>query len=282
MKFLKSFTCALLILTMFCGCKSKSESNVKSDPKSLEEAAKARTSATVVTLKGFDNVDENTVFSNAAYFSGNGLYYYSASSAVDGENNSKLICEVLLAEGEKALAVDNYYGTDCSVMVTGGNWYFVQQSSEEDGKFDIMRSPYKNVIQSVLGGDISSVAADLGLCGGELYRAYYDMEGNTEKYKVDISALGGETILALYNGLDSYGDTAVIKTDKAFYLISEKETADSAYSSYSPSAEKINRITKIDTLSEFYDDVLNIAPGYVITKDKKAILLKGLLDDDNY
>ncbi len=279
MKILKSSLCLIFVLAVLCGCGTKAKKETASDPKTLEEAAKSRSQSSVITLKGADSINAETLFSNAVYFSGGKLYYYSFTSAVDGENNAKALCDVTLGGGEKAVAVDNYYGTDCSVMVTGGNWYFIQQSDETDGQYDIMRTPYKNVIQDILGSDFTSLAADLALINGELYRAYYDMSGNTEKYKVDISALGNENISALYHGLDSYGDTAIIKTDKAFYLISEKASADAANTAES---ERINRITKIDTLTEFYDDVLNIAPGYVITKDKKAILLKGLLDDKNY
>lgn len=204
---------------------------------------------------------------------------------------------------------DVYYknGEFYSVRFQGGKYTFGQKSGyplfskvyrySDDGKslvdatgeFLLSSKVYSciNPIITLTGGKVcllfSGKYLDKGTTGWNWYR---DMDRREYiAFDLDTSLIGSEKPLRLFN-------RNILMTDKAFYEIvyaskplydsdaKAQLAPDGSVSPYFPAKDHLNcnlALRRIDILTEYYSDVLNICTSHVITKDMKLLPIKEVM-----
>ena len=272
----KVFLLVVLVL-IITGCGKKEEDKVNLN--SLKEEAmynkKVDDDSYYKKISG-DVINEDTLFSEMAFITGNEAYIFDPSSLREGNFKYKKV--FVIPEEVKVLSMDIPYGADIS-FYSDNNKKYTFRDSNYDRNVENTYAYYDNAIYSSSDyvvkdySDYFKVPISYDLMGNlfyakdnVLYKKNYGYYDFIKKINIDdsISKIDGnyegEKILKIYN-------QRIVKTDKAFYEVVE----------YYKDGVLSTTTLKMDLLSKYYDEVLTLTYEYVILKDYTIIPINDTL-----
>lgn len=217
------------------------------------------------------------------FVNGGKMYKYNVDKLYSNETNCKLIGT--MENDEYGIAINNM-----GIINNDGilyNDYWANQKCENCGGVFVKDNLHDgwvnyfeavkintNIISSNNMSHINQPNYDIiTYVDGELvayYRNYMDDKRKIGEYKIDISSIGEEDIINLYNG--------IIKTNKSYYYISRKTTNASECNKYVDiECEYKYYLEKDDTLTKYYNEIMNIDYAHIITNNYEVVDMSGYL-----
>lgn len=272
----KVFLLVVLVLIITgCGKKEEDKVNLNSLKEEVMYNKKVDDDSYYKKISG-DVINEDTLFSEMAFITGNEAYIFDPSSLREGNFKYKKV--FVIPEEVKVLSMDIPYGTDIS-FYSDNNKKYTFRDSNYDRNVENTYAYYDNAIYSSSDyvvkdySDYFKVPISYDLMGNlfyakdnVLYKKNYGYYDFIKKINIDdsISKIDGnyegEKILKIYN-------QRIVKTDKAFYEVVE----------YYKDGVLSTTTLKMDLLSKYYDEVLTLTYEYVILKDYTIIPINDTL-----
>lgn len=272
----KVFLLVVLVLIITgCGKKEEDKVNLNSLKEEVMYNKKVDDDSYYKKISG-DVINEDTLFSEMAFITGNEAYIFDPSSLREGNFKYKKV--FVIPEEVKVLSMDIPYGADIS-FYSDNNKKYTFRDSNYDRNVENTYAYYDNAIYSSSDyvvkdySDYFKVPISYDLMGNlfyakdnVLYKKNYGYYDFIKKINIDdsISKIDGnyegEKILKIYN-------QRIVKTDKAFYEVVE----------YYKDGVLSTTTLKMDLLSKYYDEVLTLTYEYVILKDYTIIPINDTL-----
>lgn len=272
----KVFLLVVLVLIITgCGKKEEDKVNLNSLKEEVMYNKKVDDDSYYKKISG-DVINEDTLFSEMAFITGNEAYIFDPSSLREGNFKYKKV--FVIPEEVKVLSMDIPYGADIS-FYSDNNKKYTFRDSNYDRNVENTYAYYDNAIYSSSDyvvkdySDYFKVPISYDLMGNlfyakdnVLYKKNYGYYDFIKKINIDdsISKIDGnyegEKILKIYN-------QRIVKTDKAFYEVVE----------YYKDGVLITTTLKMDLLSKYYDEVLTLTYEYVILRDYTIIPINDTL-----
>ncbi len=272
----KVFLLVVLVLIITgCGKKEEDKVNLNSLKEEVMYNKKVDDDSYYKKISG-DVINEDTLFSEMAFITGNEAYIFDPSSLREGNFKYKKV--FVIPEEVKVLSMDIPYGADIS-FYSDNNKKYTFRDSNYDRNVENTYAYYDNAIYSSSDyvvkdySDYFKVPISYDLMGNlfyakdnVLYKKNYGYYDFIKKINIDdsISKIDGnyegEKILKIYN-------QRIVKTDKAFYEVAE----------YYKDGVLSTTTLKMDLLSKYYDEVLTLTYEYVILKDYTIIPINDTL-----
>lgn len=232
-------------------------------------------------------IEESSLMSGSSeiFVTDNNIYKYNVDKLFSNDKNCKLIGTV---ENAKTIAVSKDNAIDEMDTLYNDFWQKVEDSNfdgnyQKDDKHNGWKEYIKrfNVNKQLISASgnysIGKDIPDYEIItytndGLYLYKIDYinsnNSKGTEYKYKVDIDSLKDEEIVRLYG--------TIIKTNKAFYKISSDIINKEECNKYADiKCEYEYSLKKDETLTKYYDDILNITNSYFITKNYDLVDITG-------
>ena len=272
----KVFLLVVLVLIITgCGKKEEDKVNLNSLKEEVMYNKKVDDDSYYKKISG-DVINEDTLFSEMAFITGNEAYIFDPSSLREGNFKYKKV--FVIPEEVKVLSMDIPYGADIS-FYSDNNKKYTFRDSNYDRNVENTYAYYDNAIYSSSDyvvkdySDYFKVPISYDLMGNlfyakdnVLYKKNYGYYDFIKKINIDdsISKIDGnyegEKILKIYN-------QRIVKTDKAFYEVAE----------YYKDGVLSTTTLKMDLLSKYYEEVLTLTYEYVILKDYTIIPINDTL-----
>lgn len=272
----KVFLLVVLVLIITgCGKKEEDKVNLNSLKEEVMYNKKIEDDSYYKKISG-DVINEDTLFSEMAFITGNEAYIFDPSSLREGNFKYKKV--FVIPEEVKVLSMDIPYGADIS-FYSDNNKKYTFRDSNYDRNIENTYAYYDNAIYSSSDyvvkdySDYFKVPISYDLMGNlfyakdnVLYKKNYGYYDFIKKINIDdsISKIDGnyegEKILKIYN-------QRIVKTDKAFYEVVE----------YYKDGVLSTTTLKMNLLSKYYDEVLTLTYEYVILKDYTIIPINDTL-----
>ena len=272
----KVFLLVVLVLIITgCGKKEEDKVNLNSLKEEVMYNKKVDDDSYYKKISG-DVINEDTLFSEMAFITGNEAYIFDPSSLREGNFKYKKV--FVIPEEVKVLSMDIPYGADIS-FYSDNNKKYTFRDSNYDRNVENTYAYYDNAIYSSSDyvvkdySDYFKVPISYDLMGNlfyakdnVLYKKNYGYYDFIKKISIDdsISKIDGnyegEKILKIYN-------QRIVKTDKAFYEVVE----------YYKDGVLSTTTLKMDLLSKYYDEVLTLTYEYVILRDYTIIPINDTL-----
>lgn len=272
----KVFLLVVLVLIITgCGKKEEDKVNLNSLKEEVMYNKKVDDDSYYKKISG-DVINEDTLFSEMAFITGNEAYIFDPSSLREGSFKYKKV--FVIPEEVKVLSMDIPYGADIS-FYSDNNKKYTFRDSNYDRNVENTYAYYDNAIYSSSDyvvkdySDYFKVPISYDLMGNlfyakdnVLYKKNYGYYDFIKKINIDdsISKIDGnyegEKILKIYN-------QRIVKTDKAFYEVVE----------YYKDGVLSTTTLKMDLLSKYYDEVLTLTYEYVILRDYTIIPINDTL-----
>ena len=272
----KLFLLVVLVLIITgCGKKEEDKVNLNSLKEEVMYNKKIEDDSYYKKISG-EVINEDTLFSEMAFITGNEAYIFDPSSLREGNFKYKKV--FVIPEEVKVLSMDIPYGTDIS-FYSDNNKKYTFRDSNYDRNVENTYAYYDNAIYSSSDyvvkdySDYFKVPISYDLMGNlfyakdnVLYKKNYGYYDFIKKINIDdsISKIDGnyegEKILKIYN-------QRIVKTDKAFYEVVE----------YYKDGVLSTTTLKMDLLSKYYDEVLTLTYEYVILRDYTIIPINDTL-----
>ena len=272
----KVFLLVVLVLIITgCGKKEEDKVNLNSLKEEVMYNKKVDDDSYDKKISG-DVINEDTLFSEMAFITGNEAYIFDPSSLREGNFKYKKV--FVIPEEVKVLSMDIPYGADIS-FYSDNNKKYTFRDSNYDRNVENTYAYYDNAIYSSSDyvvkdySDYFKVPISYDLMGNlfyakdnVLYKKNYGYYDFIKKINIDdsISKIDGnyegEKILKIYN-------QRIVKTDKAFYEVVE----------YYKDGVLSTTTLKMDLLSKYYEEVLTLTYEYVILKDYTIIPINDTL-----
>ena len=272
----KVFLLVVLVLIITgCGKKEEDKVNLNSLKEEVMYNKKIEDDSYYKKISG-DVINEDTLFSEMAFITGNEAYIFDPSSLREGNFKYKKV--FVIPEEVKVLSMDIPYGADIS-FYSDNNKKYTFRDSNYDRNVENTYAYYDNAIYSSSDyvvkdySDYFKVPISYDLMGNlfyakdnVLYKKNYGYYDFIKKINIDdsISKIDGnyegEKILKIYN-------QRIVKTDKAFYEVVE----------YYKDGVLSTTTLKMDLLSKYYDEVLTLTYEYVILRDYTIIPINDTL-----
>lgn len=272
----KVFLLVVLVLIITgCGKKEEDKVNLNSLKEEVMYNKKVDDDSYYKKISG-DVINEDTLFSEMAFITGNEAYIFDPSSLREGNFKYKKV--FVIPEEVKVLSMDIPYGADIS-FYSDNNKKYTFRDSNYDRNVENTYAYYDNAIYSSSDyvvkdySDYFKVPISYDLMGNlfyakdnVLYKKNYGYYDFIKKINIDdsISKIDGnyegEKILKIYN-------QRIVKTDKAFYEVVE----------YYKDGVLSTTTLKMDLLSKYYDEVLTLTYEYVILRDYTIIPINDTL-----
>lgn len=285
----KIFLISLLIATMcfvLVGCgktKIKEEKNLTF----TEWAKKNNKIYNDIRKINCPEINESSIMSGSSeiFITDNSIYKYNVDKLFSNDKNCKLIGTI---DGAKPIAVNRDNAIDETGTLYNIFWQLVKDSNydgnyEKDDLHDGWKEYLKrfNVNKQIISasGNYSSERdiPDYEIItytndGLYLYKIDYINSNNSNgtefKYKVNTDSLKDEEIIRLYG--------SIIKTNKAFYTVSSNVINKEECNKYADiKCAYEYDLKKDETLTKYYDEILNITNEYFITKDYELVNVTG-------
>ncbi|MFR5857580.1 MAG: hypothetical protein ACLUFU_07230 [Bacilli bacterium] len=261
--------CGVILLGV-CGCNSYLNDS------SLSQYAKQQVLYNGSYKINCPELTENSIISNfngEFFITNNNVYQLNYEQVYSNEKNCKLIGNI--KEGTKPIIFDNH-----TIVDNKKNEYYISWEKNEKGDYYIEAKT--NIYQHFERFDINLelVSAQKYSNGnfGETYDiitytqnglfAYYiDRTYNEEEkyysYKINVDNINNERIIKLYG--------STIKTDKAFYEINKRKTNKEQCEKYADvKCEYEYYLKQNKILTKYYNEIMNITDGKIITYDYEA------------
>ena len=272
----KLFLLVVLVLIITgCGKKEEDKVNLNSLKEEVMYNKKIEDDSYYKKISG-EVINEDTLFSEMAFITGNEAYIFDPSSLREGNFKYKKV--FVIPEEVKVLSMDIPYGADIS-FYSDNNKKYTFRDSNYDRNVENTYAYYDNAIYSSSDyvvkdySDYFKVPISYDLMGNlfyakdnVLYKKNYGYYDFIKKINIDdsISKIDGnyegEKILKIYN-------QRIVKTDKAFYEVVE----------YYKDGVLSTTTLKMDLLSKYYDEVLTLTYEYVILRDYTIIPINDTL-----
>ena len=272
----KVFLLVVLVLIITgCGKKEEDKVNLNSLKEEVMYNKKIEDDSYYKKISG-EVINEDTLFSEMAFITGNEAYIFDPSSLREGNFKYKKV--FVIPEEVKVLSMDIPYGADIS-FYSDNNKKYTFRDSNYDRNVENTYAYYDNAIYSSSDyvvkdySDYFKVPISYDLMGNlfyakdnVLYKKNYGYYDFIKKINIDdsISKIDGnyegEKILKIYN-------QRIVKTDKAFYEVVE----------YYKDGVLSTTTLKMDLLSKYYDEVLTLTYEYVILRDYTIIPINDTL-----
>ena len=272
----KVFLLVVLVLIITgCGKKEEDKVNLNSLKEEVMYNKKIEDDSYYKKISG-EVINEDTLFSEMAFITGNEAYIFDPSSLREGNFKYKKV--FVIPEEVKVLSMDIPYGADIS-FYSDNNKKYTFRDSNYDRNIENTYAYYDNAIYSSSDyvvkdySDYFKVPISYDLMGNlfyakdnVLYKKNYGYYDFIKKINIDdsISKIDGnyegEKILKIYN-------QRIVKTDKAFYEVVE----------YYKDGVLSTTTLKMNLLSKYYDEVLTLTYEYVILKDYTIIPINDTL-----
>ena len=272
----KVFLLVVLVLIITgCGKKEEDKVNLNSLKEEVMYNKKVDDDSYYKKISG-DVINEDTLFSEMAFITGNEAYIFDPSSLREGNFKYKKV--FVIPEEVKVLSMDIPYGADIS-FYSDNNKKYTFRDSNYDRNVENTYAYYDNAIYSSSDyvvkdySDYFKVPISYDLMGNlfyakdnVLYKKNYGYYDFIKKINIDdsISKIDGnyegEKILKIYN-------QRIVKTDKAFYEVVE----------YYKDGVLSTTTLNMDLLSKYYDEVLTLTYEYVILRDYTIIPINDTL-----
>lgn len=265
----------LVLIITCCGKKEEDKVNLNSLKEEVMYNKKVDDDSYYKKISG-DVINEDTLFSEMAFITGNEAYIFDPSSLREGNFKYKKV--FVIPEEVKVLSMDIPYGADIS-FYSDNNKKYTFRDSNYDRNVENTYAYYDNAIYSSSDyvvkdySDYFKVPISYDLMGNlfyakdnVLYKKNYGYYDFIKKINIDdsISKIDGnyegEKILKIYN-------QRIVKTDKAFYEVVE----------YYKDGVLSTTTLKMDLLSKYYDEVLTLTYEYVILRDYTIIPINDTL-----
>lgn len=232
-------------------------------------------------------IREDSIMSGSSeiFVTDNNIYKYNVDKLFSNDKNCKLIGTIT---DVKPIAVSKDNAIDETGTLYNIFWQRVENANY-DGNYekDDLHDGWKEYLRRLnvnkqlisANGNYSSEKdiPDYEIItytndGLYLYKIDYinsnNSKGTEYRYKVNIDSLNDEEIVRLYG--------SIIKTNKAFYKISSVNTNQRECNKYADiKCEYEYNLKKDETLTKYYDEILNITNSYFITKNYELVDITG-------
>lgn len=232
-------------------------------------------------------INENSIMSGSSeiFITDNNIYKYNVDKLFTNDKNCKLIGTI---DDSKPMAVNRDNAIDETGTLYNIFWQRVKDENYDgDYEKDTLHDGWKEYLkrfnvnkQMISSSDIFSIDEERHIPnyqiitytndGLYLYNIDYmsSSDGKSDTYKVNTESLNDEKIIRLYG--------SIVKTNKAFYTISSNLTNKEECNKYvDVKCEYEYSLKKDETLTKYYDEILNITNEYFITKDYELISVGG-------
>lgn len=267
----------LLFVCIVTGCRKTTD-----DSKKLTFAEwfikNSNTAQTEIKKIDCPELNENSILAGSSkiFISDNTIYAYNVDKIFSNEKNCKAIGTI---EGNKGIAVSRDNAIDADGFLYNDFWQRVDNINY-DGPYvkDTFHTGWTEYFKRfelntdiITSSDIFDVLnyEVLTYQNSELYAYRIDYmnnnpDGESIVYKINIDAIGNEKILKLYGSL--------VKTDKAYYILNKNTTNKKECEKYADvKCQYEYNLKKEETLTKYYDEIMNISNDYFITYDYELI-----------
>ena len=237
-------------------------------------------------------INENSIMSGSSeiFITDNNIYKYNVDKLFSNDKNCKLIGTI---DGSKPMAVNRDNAIDETGTLYNIFWQRVKDENY-DGNYekDTLHDGWKEYLkrfnvnkQMISASDIYSYDEQRHIPNYEIitytndglylynidstnYSSNDYPKGKEFRYKINTDDINDEKIIRLYG--------SIVKTNKAFYTLSSNLTNKEECNKYADvKCEYEYSLKKDETLTKYYDEILNITNEYFITKDYELISVGG-------
>ena len=281
----KNLVLLFVLCIMLCGCNANDKNETNSNDNlsfaewSIENSNFGQTEIKKINCPEITK-DSKMSGSSEIFVTDNNIYMYNVDKLFSNDKNCKLVGKI---DGTNAVAVNRDNAIDENGILYNTFWQKVDDP-DYDGDYakDTLHTGWKDyfkrfdINKSMLSGSLTNVGftdfelitlTDDGLYAYNIDFINYNREypnGKEFSYKINTDSINSEKIVKIYG--------SIIKTDKAFYIIDSKKINKEECDKYADvKCDYEYYLKKEDTLTKYYDEIMNVTSNYFITYNYELI-----------